>query len=128
MTIAWTQSQKTWRVDLSHAAERALAARTVPLTVELELFFSCLIRKRVRIEAPSSAAALLLPEAHPKLVVWFHPVMAQHCALPENARLEELPLTTFPLNKTQAFTPRWLSLDYGHGVWTGDFGWDRSSQ
>lgn len=123
MAVAWTPSQKHWRVDLTDAARRALAARTTPLTVELELFFSCLIRKRVRIDVAAPARALLLPEAHPKLVVWFHPVMAVQCVLPSTATLEELPLTTFPLDKAQVFTPRWLSLDHRAAAWRGDFGW-----
>lgn len=125
MAVAWTHSQKPWRVDLTESARRALAARSAPLSVELELFFSCLIRKRVRVDGAPPASALLLPEAHPQLVVWFHPVMAVHCTLSPTAALEELPLTTFPLDKAQVFTPRWLSLDYRAGGWHGDFGWSQ---
>lgn len=39
---------KIVEVRLSHTVQRALAERTTPLQAEMELLFSCLIRKRMR--------------------------------------------------------------------------------
>ncbi len=114
-----------WRVELSEAARRALDARAAPLYVEMELFFSCLIRKRLLWDRPPPADAVLMPSSddHPRLVVWFHPVMAQHCALPNDAALDDLPLMDFPLSRREAFRPHWLRLDYRSGAFCGEFGW-----
>ena len=114
-----------WRVTLSPAARRALDARAAPLYVEMELFFSCLIRKRLLWDRPPPADTVPLSSAdgHPQLVVWFHPVMARHCALPNDAALEDLPLMDFPLSRREAFRPHWLRLDYRDGAFCGEFGW-----
>ena len=114
-----------WRVELSAAARRALDARGAPLYVEMELFFSCLIRKRLLWDQPPPADAVLMPSSddHPRLVVWFHPVMARHCALPNDVALEDLPLMDFPLSRREAFRPHWLRLDYRGGAFCGEFGW-----
>lgn len=112
------------QVELTGAARRALDARPEPLMVEMELFFSCLVRKRLRWgRAPTSPASWLAPEAHGKLRIWFHPVMSQQCALPATNDLEALPLIDFPLARREAFRPRWLRIDYRSGEFHGDFGW-----
>ena len=112
------------RVALSRSARRALDARTTPLVVEMELFFSCLVRKRVRWGLPGPDNSFLRSDpGHDKLRVWFHPVVSQHCALPAGDDLDALPLQDFPLVRKAAFTPRWLRLDYRGGVFVGDFGW-----
>ena len=114
-----------WHVEMSPAARRALEARAAPLYVEMELFFSCLIRKRLRWDQPPPADIAPMPSSsdHPQLVVWFHPVMAQHCALPSDAALEDLPLMDFPLSRRDTFRPHWLRIDYRGGAFGGDFGW-----
>lgn len=112
------------QVELTRAALAALDARSEPLYVEMELFFSCLIRKRLRWDCQQAAGEDALPvTAHNKLRVWFHPVVSQHCALPQNNDLSALPLTEFPLMRKDAFHPHWLRLDYRRGVFQGDFGW-----
>lgn len=109
---------------LSTAAQRALDARCEPLRVEMELFFSCLIRKRLRFgQQPPDGVVAVATSGHPLLVVWFRPVVARHCALPEDAVLDELPLMDFPLERYAAFHPRWLRVDYRGGAFCGDFGW-----
>ncbi|HUW97518.1 MAG TPA: hypothetical protein VMV40_01575 [Acidiferrobacter sp.] len=117
-------THKAFSVELTSAASRALDARSEPLVVEMELFFSCLVRKRLRWgkQVPTEVGTLSgVP--HAKLQVWFHPVMAQHCDLPDNDDLSALPLMDFPLARKEAFTPRWLHLDYHGGEFRGDFGW-----
>lgn len=107
------------RLRLTPAAARALAARDRPLLVELELYFSCLIRKRVRFPA-SAGPAVLRARLAPSLEVAFRPVTGRHC------RLDEAPgppaLEAFPLARVAAFRPRWLWLDCRRGRWRGEFG------
>jgi len=118
------QRPRVLAVELTGAARRALDARGGSLVVEMELFFSCLVRKRLRFLPRAPTGASVLPcEAHERLQTWFHPVVSQHCALPAEGDLESLPLMDFPLVRREAFSPRWLKLDYRGGVFQGDFGW-----
>lgn len=103
---------------LSAAAGAALAARGTPLVVEMELYFSCLIRKRVQ----------FLPVPHPdafcatvddRLTVCFRPVMTRKCALSDAEDKPEL--EGFPIQRPEAFLPKWLALDFRRGAWSGEF-------
>ncbi len=123
-TAARSAREAALRVEISPAARRALDAHSGPVYVEMELFFSCLIRKRLRWERPPPAGVTPISSSDdPRLVAWFHPVMAQRCALPSDAALEDLPLMDFPLDRRDAFRPRWLRVDYRGGAFCGDFGW-----
>ena len=104
------------RLRLTGAAERALAGRDRPLTAVLELYFSCLIRKRVVFLAGEAAGVA----AGPGLWLDFRPVMTRACRVDEQAG--GIPLTDFPLARRAAFTPRWARLDHD-GAWRGEFGW-----
>jgi len=104
------------KLTLSPAAEAALAARETPLTAVLELYFSCLIRKRVRfLEGETAGQA-----AYPGLWMDFRSVMTRAC--PVHGEGGPPPLTDFPLVRREAFTPRWARLDHD-GAWRGEFGW-----
>ena len=104
-------------VTLTDAAERALAARDAPLEAQMELYFSCLIRLKVRfLDVVSEAAA----PAGERLAVSFRPVMTAAC----DNRFEgdEPPVTDFPLERVDAYTPRWLEIDHRRGTFEGRFG------
>ena len=110
---------KPLKITLSRAAQQALAARTSPLLAEMELYFSCLIRKQVRFhEQGENADAVAVNE---QLRVRFHPVMSQGCSVDEHA--DGPPLADFPIVHGERFSPQWLALDYRHGRWHGDFGY-----
>jgi hypothetical protein len=113
---------KPLTVRLSRRARTALKARHAPLSLELELFFSCLIRKRLRVVEQAAADALPLSVDEPGLEVHFRPVMSQVCSVQDHP--EGTPLIPFPLQRAAAFSPRWLSLDYRAGSWRGEFGFD----
>jgi hypothetical protein len=112
---------KPLHVQLSGRARAALAKRGQPLTLELELFFSCLIRKRLRVVEQPATDALPLTVDETGLVVYFRPVMSQVCRVQEHP--EGTPLIPFPLQRAARFSPRWLSLDYRGGQWRGEFGY-----
>jgi hypothetical protein len=102
---------------LSAAAAQALRAAPGPRVVEMELYFSCLIRKRVRvIDAPHPDALCAAVDDH--LTVCFRPVMTRACAIDGQAP----ELESFPIRRPEAFTPRWLTLDIRAGNWSGEFG------
>jgi len=105
-------------VRLSSAASAALAARGTPLVVEMELYFSCLIRKRVRfLSVPHPDA--FCATADDRLTVCFRPVMTRTCALSDVEGQPEL--ESFPIQRPEAFLPKWLALDFRRGAWSGEF-------
>jgi hypothetical protein len=117
-TFNTTLEGRAFRVLLSVAAQRALAARSTPLVAEMELYFSCLTRLRVRFyENDPDASATLVSD---RLAVRFRPVVSQRCDLHEVAG--KPPLTDAPLARRAPFVPHWLRLDFKKGEWVGEFG------
>ena len=106
-------------VRLSTAASAALARRDTPLVVEMELYFSCLIRKRVRfLSVPHPDA--FCASVDERLTVCFRPVMTRQCALSDVEGAPEL--EAFPIQRPEAFLPKWLALAFRRGAWSGEFG------
>jgi hypothetical protein len=105
---------------LTPAARQALLHRSRPLNVELELLFSCFIRKRVRFPEdpqPVGGAARLAAGEHLRLR--FNPVMSRHCTLAEGHEL-----TAFPIVEAGPFVPHWVHLDHtARAGWSGEFGY-----
>ena len=106
------------RVEWSQAAQRALEARSTPLLVEMELYFSCMIRKRVRFDVRQRGEAALLGQG---LSISFRPVMTPVCSV---ADYDPESLVDLPTGEPQRFMPHWLKLDYRHGQWQGEFGYE----
>ncbi|WP_127477941.1 hypothetical protein [Sulfurivermis fontis] len=107
-------------VELSHRAQDALARRKTPLLVEMELLFSCLIRKKVRFhEAADTTGATAVVDG---LALRFHPVMTAACRLGDIGDTAP-PLADFPIANPAAFVPRWLRIDYDGAQWHGEFGY-----
>lgn len=118
MDTTVTVQNRLVAVRLSAAAERALGHEAAPLVAEMELYFSCLIRKQVRFH-PGGETSGAVPVAE-GLYVRFRPVMTRGCSVAEGG--EQPPLTDFPIAKPEAYVPHWLSIDYRQGQWAGEFG------
>lgn len=115
---------KSVRVALSRAAIGGLGLRAAPLVAEMELYFSCLVRKKVRFRsAAPDADAVCVTDG---LYVRFRPVMTRHCRV--NDTEGDPPLTDFPIIKTRPFIPHWLTIDYRSGQWVGEFGYNSADQ
>lgn len=105
-------------VVLSDKASRELVKRSTPLIAEMELYFSCLIRKKVRFhDKPHGLATVQVMD---NLDIAFHPVMTAACG--KDYEGDEPPLTDFPIHKPESFVPHWLKIDYQHNQWQGEFG------
>jgi len=113
-----TIANKPLKLHLSEAAQHALALRSTPLHAEMELYFSCLIRFKVRFYEQSSHGEGV--PVSDKLIVNFRPVMTEACGKDYDG--DEPPLTDFPIIKPDAFVPKWLWIDFEHGQWNGEFG------
>ena len=104
-------------IECTGRAEKQLDMLDGPLFVEMELYFSCLIRKAVRFGTEARAENFIA--AAPKLRIGFRPVVALACNA--NDFEGEQPLTDFPIVKPQACVPKRLTIDYKNGNWAGDF-------
>ena len=113
---------KNVRVDISESAVQALSERDTPLLVEIELYFSCLVRKQIRFTALSEKPA---PDSESARVMRglfasFRAVTTSHC------RIDEVdgkpPVETMPVKKPDLFIPDWLKLDFRAGRWLGEYG------
>jgi len=104
-------------VEWSSSADKKLQELTEPLDVEMELYFSCLIRKAVRFGGDAQAGNFA--SAGPLLKIGFRPVMTKVCRVSDYEG--EPPLEDFPIVKPEAFVPKRLTIDYKGGKWSGDF-------
>jgi len=105
-------------VLLSDDAVQAIQYRTRPLLAEMELYFSCLIRTKVRFYENRDDNDAVTVNEH--LKVRFRPVMTEKCG--RDYEGDEPPLTDFPITNKKAFVPKWLSIDFTDNQWTGEFG------
>jgi len=108
---------KKVEVKWSPAANRKLQDLSEPLMVEMELYFSCLLRKAVRFGREARAASFA--EAAPRLKIGFRPVMTKACKLSDFEG--DPPLEDFPIVNPAAFVPKSLAIDYIGGQWKGEF-------
>ena len=108
-------------IETSKSADRELRQRRHPLLAEMELYFSCLIRKKVRFhEAGEHDNEIPVGD---QLAIRFRPVMTAKCDIHYEG--DEPPLTDFPIVKPKAYIPHWLHIDYHGGEWVGEFGYNR---
>lgn len=113
---------KPVELRVSAAARRRLADRSTPLLAELELYFSCLVRKRVRfrdLRKPEDSVSALRG-----LSVCFRPVTTAECRMVDAG--DDVPTTAMPVVNPAAFVPHWLAIDYRRDGWVGEFGYQRA--
>ncbi len=120
--------KKILKLSLSSRAARAMAdqgqdgpGQEGHIDVELELYFSCLIRKRVNIRQQPRADAIFKTAVNDFLSISFRPVMTKVCLVSD--AVGEPDIEPLPIVKPERFTPNWLSLDYKNGQWQGEFGY-----
>ena len=100
---------KPVEVTLSERARDALSRRIKPLAVEMELYFSCLIRKQVRFYDADNGANEKNPlesRLNDRLRIRFRPVMTKACG--KDYEGDEPPLTDFPIANFLVVLPHYL--------------------
>ena len=120
---------KPLEVSTSREADAILSQRELPLNVEMELDFSCVLCKKVRFHVdkhqtePHSREQQEYDQAvhiNNKLSVSFRPVMVTQST---NAGVKHHPLTDFPIVNKRPYVPKWLRIDFRFGHWFGEFGY-----
>lgn len=110
---------KPVEVLISGAAERQLKSRSTDLLAEAELYFSCLIRKKMRFYENHKADDSV--SVCNGLQLRFRPIMTEKCG--NDYEGDSPPVTDFPIEKPQAYVPHWVSIDYNGREFTGEFGY-----
>ena len=121
MQTTATLLNRELQVHISARAEKQLQHRAAPLCLEMELYFSCMIRKRVLVREQISSE--FSTEVNDALHIGFRPVMTRACGVTETAEDGKPPLTDFPIRKPHSYIPHWLTLDYRKGEWCAEFGY-----
>lgn len=112
-----TLKNKPLSVEWTKRAQREFLKKTKPLIVEMQLYFSCVIKKRVLF---TDDADFDLAIVNNKLCVAFHPVESASCDpiefaknFPEKRR--------FDSSASQKMHPKHLKIDYKNQAWQGEF-------
>jgi hypothetical protein len=111
-------------ITITDKAREALDTLVTPLHVEMELYFSCLIRKQVRYPASPHPDARSIEGGHPNLKLYFRPVMTKTCSMEESHGDPDL--VPFPMQDSAKFEPKWFRLDHNSAGWQGEYGYNRS--
>lgn len=106
-------------VEWTDAAARELARRPRPLVVELELYFSCLVKKFVHFH--DEAGDRKTVAANDKLRLYFRPVTSTACSFEVAERLGRQPETDLHSEAVGRIAPKKVSLDFARGAWQGHY-------
>lgn len=102
------------------AAQQALAQRSGDLYVELELYFSCLVKKFLHFrDAPRGALPATRVAAG--LYVYLRPVTSTACSPEEAQKLGRQPEVELDMPQALRLAPKKVQIDCRGGLWRGEF-------
>lgn len=109
---------KKLRVEWTERAERALSERCDPVIIEMQLYFSCVVKKLVLFHDQSELETTAVND---KLRIAFRAVQSAVCDPEEFAR-------NYPVGRVlkspaaAKMIPSKISIDFHKGHWQGEFG------
>lgn len=112
-------NDKPVSVEWTAAADAALAQRGAPLFVELELYFSCLVKKFVHFREDSRGRETV--SVRDNLELYFRPVTSTACSFEVAERLGRQPEMDIDSPALRRIAPKRVRIDYVDGGWCGSF-------
>lgn len=106
-------------VRWSDAAARELSRREAPLVLELELYFSCLVKKAVHVRAQAGSAPLSW--VNDRLALYFRVVTSTPCSMDEAQALGRQPEVEVSTPAVRKFAPREVAIDFRGDAWIGEY-------
>ncbi len=118
-TTKITLNGREVQVTLTPAALQAQGQLTAPLYVELELYFSCLVKKFVHFRADSRGKPTV--PVGDKLLLYFRPVTSTACTWDVAERLGRQPEKDIDSEALHHVAPRRVFIDHVKGQWRGSY-------
>jgi hypothetical protein len=106
-------------VRWTRRAERALQASPQPLIVELQLYFSCVVKKRVVFHQQADFATT---RVNGRLEIAFRPIASRACD-PREFALHYPAGKDLSAGPAGRMIPRSVEIDFRRGGWEGQFGY-----
>jgi len=118
-TTSVTINGKPVTVEWTRSAGRKLAERSHPLVLELELYFSCLVKKFVHFH--EDAAGRAPSHVTDKFDLFFRAVTSTACTMDVAERLGRQPEIDLDTVAVRKLAPKRVRLDCRKGEWRADF-------
>jgi len=117
---------KSVNIDVTRQAVKAASEHHYPILIEVELYFSCLVRKQIRFREINALAAdeTKYTRVIPGFFTGFRAVATQQCRIKDVG--VKPPVETMPIHKPERFVPDWIKIDYRAGQWIGEYGFKRT--
>ena len=112
-------NQRDVEVNWSERAERALQDCRQPLIVELQLYFSCVVQKRVVFHQRAEFDTVVV---NSRLEIAFRPIASAVCD-PREFALNHPAGKDLSHGIAARMIPRSVEIDYRQGNWEGRFGY-----
>jgi len=124
-------------IKLSNAALAQSKTMDSPLVIEIQVYFSCLLGKRLAFYSEKIMKGawcldkLEFEEVIKKsehltgnVYISFNTVMTKSC--PVSDYIGPPPVTDFEIKNQAPYVPSWLNIGFNNDQWSGQFGWDAS--
>jgi hypothetical protein len=118
-TATVTINGRPVRVEWTPAAARELDRRAAPLFVEMELYFSCMVKMFVHFRDDSRGKPTAA--ASDKLQVYFRPVTSTACTFEVAEQLGRQPERDIDSETLRHLAPKRVFIDHVAGAWRGSF-------
>ncbi len=130
-------------IKLSKSAQAATGQLNTPLLIEIQIYFSCLLGKRLAFYAANYAdreipgtqtveAALFSEllstskQLTENIYIRFNTVMTKTCSVSDYSGPP--PVSDFKIANQKPYVPNWLDIDFKNDLWAGAYGWNNSDK
>lgn len=132
-----TFHNKDIEIQLSPDAAAQSHKLNSPLIIEIQIYFSCLMGKRLAFytdqpmegcwQVESDEFNDMLKDSQAvtdNVYIRFNTVMTKAC--PVSDHLGPPPVSDFKIKNQTPYVPSWLKIDFKDGKWCGEYGWPAS--
>jgi len=126
-------------IQLAQSAEKQHQLLDSPLIIEIQIYFSCLISKRLafysaqRSKGISQINTVELTDKlrdsqklSKNLYVRVTAIMTKSCSVKDN--IGPPSVSDFLIQNQKPYVPAWLKIQYKNGQWNGQYGWNPDKQ
>jgi len=134
-----TFHDKAIDIKLSKPADLQSEKLDSILLIEIQVYFSCLLGKRLAFytNQPQNGAwqveadlfSSMLEESQQltdKIFIRFNTVMTKDC--PVSDYIGPPPVSDFKISNLKPYVPSWLNIDFNNDKWLGEYGWPASKE